>query len=72
MYPFGPAPGSAVMVTMISHDGTCCVGINADCAAIPDIATFTQCLRDGFDEVLELAGHRLADAVPATTGGEAP
>jgi WS/DGAT/MGAT family acyltransferase len=61
MYPFGPAPGSAVMVTMISHDGLCCIGVNADHAAIPDTDRFAACLRDGFDEVLALAGHTLAE-----------
>jgi WS/DGAT/MGAT family acyltransferase len=59
MYPFGPAPGSAVMVTMISHDGICCIGVNADHAAIPDSDLFVACLRDGFDEVLALAGLAL-------------
>jgi diacylglycerol O-acyltransferase len=59
MYPFGPAPGSAVMVTMISHDGVCCIGVTADAAAIPDTSHFVECLRAGFDEVLELAGHEL-------------
>jgi WS/DGAT/MGAT family acyltransferase len=62
MYPFGPAPGSAVMVTMISHDGLCCIGVNADHAAIPDPERFTDCLREGFDEVLALAGHTLNQA----------
>jgi diacylglycerol O-acyltransferase len=61
MYPFGPAPGSAVMVTMISHDGLCCIGVNADHAAIPDTDHFVACLRDGFNEVLALAGHSLAE-----------
>lgn len=61
MYPFGPAPGSAVMVTMISHNGMCCVGITADAAAIPHIDRFAACIRAGFDEVLALAGHSLAD-----------
>jgi diacylglycerol O-acyltransferase / wax synthase len=61
MYPFGPAPGSAVMVTMISHDGMCCIGINADSAAIPDIDRFSDCVRAGFDEVLALAGRSLAE-----------
>ena len=59
MYPFGPAPGSAVMVTMISHAGMCCIGINADAAAITDMDLFVDCLREGFDEVLGLAGHKL-------------
>jgi diacylglycerol O-acyltransferase len=61
MFPFGPAPGSAVMVTMISHNGMCCIGITADAAAIPDIDRFAACIRGGFDEVLALAGHCLAD-----------
>lgn len=56
MYPFGPVPGSAVMVVLISHDGICCVGINADATAIPDIDAFVACLREGFEEVLALRG----------------
>jgi WS/DGAT/MGAT family acyltransferase len=62
MYPFGPVPGAAVMVTLISHDGNCCIGINADGAAIPDTEQFVACLRAGFDEVLALADRRLVDA----------
>jgi hypothetical protein len=55
MYPFGPVPGSAVMVTLISHDGRCCIGVNLDSAAIPDTQVFLEALRAGFDEVLSLA-----------------
>jgi WS/DGAT/MGAT family acyltransferase len=62
MYPFGPVPGAAVMVTLISHDGTCCIGINADGTAIPDTEHFVACLRAGFDEVLAPVDRRLADA----------
>ena len=36
MYPFGPLPGCAAMITLISHDGTCCIGINTDTAAVTD------------------------------------
>jgi diacylglycerol O-acyltransferase len=61
MYPFGPAPGSAAMVTMLSHDGVCCVGITVDAAAIPDVDRFAECVRAGFDEVLALAAHSLED-----------
>jgi hypothetical protein len=50
------------MVTLISHDGTCCIGINADGTAIPDTEHFVACLRAGFDEVLALVDRRLADA----------
>ena len=51
MFPFGPVPGGAVMVTMVSHEGICCIGINADAAAIPDVDAFARCIRGGFDEV---------------------
>lgn len=54
MYPMGPRPGVAAMVTMISYHGTCCLGVNLDPAAIPDTTVFADCLRDGFDEVLAL------------------
>lgn len=54
MYPMGPRPGVAAMVTVVSYDGTCCVGVNLDPAVI-DIAVFEDCLRGGFEEVLALA-----------------
>lgn len=54
LYPFGPLPGCAAMVTMVSHAGTCCVGANIDRAAFTDTAVFAACLREGFDEVLAL------------------
>jgi hypothetical protein len=55
MYPFGPLPGCAAMITMVSHAGTCCVGANVDRAAITDTDLFAACLRDGFDEVLAIS-----------------
>jgi len=30
MYPIGPRPGVAAMVTMVSYDGVCCIGVNVD------------------------------------------
>jgi hypothetical protein len=59
-YGFGPLPGCAAMITLISHGDTCCVGANLDPAAVTDLALFGDCLRRGFAEVL--AVHR--DAVP--------
>jgi diacylglycerol O-acyltransferase / wax synthase len=55
LYPFGPLPGCAAMVTLVSHAGTCCIGANVDRAAITDTDLFAACLRQGFDEVLALA-----------------
>jgi diacylglycerol O-acyltransferase / wax synthase len=65
MYPFGPLPGCAAMITLISHDGTCCIGINMDAAAITDPALFRRSLREGIDEVLALRPAP-ATAAPAT------
>ena len=42
------------MITPISHDGTCCIGINTDAAAITDQALFLTCLREGIEEMLAL------------------
>jgi WS/DGAT/MGAT family acyltransferase len=54
MYPMGPRPGVAAMVTMVSYDGTCCLGINLDPDVITDLDLFEDCLSKGFDEVLAL------------------
>ncbi|CAM3064579.1 wax ester/triacylglycerol synthase domain-containing protein [Prescottella defluvii] len=56
MFPFGPAPGCAVMATMVSHVGTCCIGVNLDTAAVTEPALFMQCLQEGLDEVVALTG----------------
>jgi WS/DGAT/MGAT family acyltransferase len=55
MFPFGPLPGCAAMIVLVSHDGNCCLGANVDPAAVTDTELFAQCLQDGFDEVLALA-----------------
>ncbi|MFD4292895.1 wax ester/triacylglycerol synthase domain-containing protein [Rhodococcus sp. NPDC058532] len=54
MFPFGPAPGCAVMATLVSHNGICCVGVNLDTAAVTAPAAFMECLQEGFDEVVAL------------------
>ena len=55
MLPFGPLPGCAVMATLLSYAGTCCVGINSDPAAVTQPELFVDCLREGIDEVLALS-----------------
>ncbi len=75
-YAFGPTTGAALNVTLLSYRGTCCVGCTIDTAAVPDPEVMMGCLRQGFDEVLALAGaHRparspLADAERAPGSGE--
>jgi HAD superfamily hydrolase (TIGR01490 family) len=55
MYPFGPLPGCAAMITLISHNGQCCIGINTDALAVTDPGRLAADLRAGLDEVVELA-----------------
>ncbi len=54
-FPFGPTAGSAVNITLMSYDGTCCIGVNTDAAAVPDPDVLVDCLRAGFAEVCHLA-----------------
>ncbi len=58
-YAFGPTTGSAVNATLFSYCGKCCVGFTIDSAAVPDPDVLMECFREGFEEVLDLAGdHR--------------
>ncbi len=56
VYPFGPLPGVAVMAVLGSHQGTCCIGLTIDAAAVPDADLLARCFQEGFDEVLALRG----------------
>jgi len=62
-YAFGPTLGTALNVTLMSHTGTCCVGINADTASVPDLPVMTDCIMDGFRSVLGVG----SEASSATT-----
>ena len=55
-YGFGPTIGAALNLTLISYCGTCFVGINSDMGAVSDPDVLVDCLRDGFDEILDVAG----------------
>jgi hypothetical protein len=55
VYPFGPLPGCATMITLVTHGAACCIGVNADPAAVTDLERFARCVCEGFDEVLALA-----------------
>ena len=78
-YVFGPTTGSAVNVTLLSYRGTCCVGFTVDAGAVPDGDVLMECFRQGFEEVLELAGDHRPVELPlrvspraAGTPGAAP
>ncbi|WP_133176496.1 wax ester/triacylglycerol synthase domain-containing protein [Nocardioides currus] len=51
VFPFGPLPGVAVMAAMISHNGTCCIGLNIDGDAVEDLDVFMECMQEGLVEV---------------------
>jgi diacylglycerol O-acyltransferase len=53
-YPFGPTLGSAVNFTLMSHAGTCNIGINTDAGAVPDPEVLVAAVRDSFTEILAL------------------
>jgi len=53
-YAIGPRPGVAAMITMVTYDGICCLGINIDPDSITDVVVFERCLHEGFEEVLAL------------------
>jgi diacylglycerol O-acyltransferase / wax synthase len=57
VYPLGPRPGIAAMVTMLTYDGTGCLGVTLDPEVVPDTEVFATCLREGFDEVLRCASR---------------
>ena len=68
MYLFGPLPGCAAMITLVSHGKTACVAANLDGASFTEPALFQRCLLDGFAEVLALhpgAGAPFARDSPA-------
>ncbi|HTY33868.1 wax ester/triacylglycerol synthase family O-acyltransferase [Mycobacterium sp.] len=65
-YGIGPLPGVAMMVVLISRGGWCTITVRYDRAAVRNEALFAQCLLEGFDEILALAGDPAPRAVPAS------
>jgi diacylglycerol O-acyltransferase / wax synthase len=56
-YPFAPASGSALSVTMMSHGDTACIGVTCDVAAVDDPALLCECLHEALGEVIAV-GYR--------------
>ncbi|MFC9994191.1 wax ester/triacylglycerol synthase domain-containing protein [Nocardia sp. NPDC127526] len=63
IYAFGPTTGTSLNVTLVSHAGMCCVGINADTSAVPDLPNLTDCIAAGFRTIVRL-GDTEPDAAP--------
>jgi WS/DGAT/MGAT family acyltransferase len=54
MYLFGPLPGCAAMITLVSHGDTACIAANLDTASFTEPELFDHSLLEGFTEVLAL------------------
>src|SRR5246127_492402 len=69
-YGIGPLPGVAMMVVLISRGGWCTITVRYDRASVQNESLFAQCLLDGFNEILALAGDPAPHAVPASFDAE--
>ena len=56
-YPFAPASGAALSVTMMSHGDTACIGVACDVAAVDDPALLCECLHEALGEIVAV-GYR--------------
>lgn len=65
-YGIGPLPGVAMMVVLISRGGWCTITARYDRASVRNDELFAQCLLEGFDEILALAGEPAPRAIPAS------
>lgn len=54
LYPFAPPTGAALSITLVSHNGICCIGVEVDPANVTDPELFMSCLRAAADEVVAL------------------
>ncbi|GAA4488444.1 wax ester/triacylglycerol synthase family O-acyltransferase [Rhodococcus olei] len=66
-YAFSPTLGSAFNVTLMSYRSRCCIGVNADAAAVPDVDVLAGALADGFREVVALCPDAAETAVMLRT-----
>ena len=56
---FGPLPGAAMMIVLLSSAGNCTIGINYDPAAIREPEIFQGCLDDSLAEIVAVgAGNQ--------------
>lgn len=72
LFAWGPTTGAAFNVTLLSYRGTCCMGVTADTAAVPDPDTLVACLQEGFDELLALGPRRRPRARRPLASGRFP
>ncbi|MCB1016620.1 MAG: DUF1298 domain-containing protein [Acidimicrobiales bacterium] len=54
-FAFGPMAGAACNITLLSYCNDLNIGFNTDPAAVADPDVLMDCMRESFDEILELA-----------------
>lgn len=64
-YGLGSFNGAAMDVVLVSKGGSCTITARYDRAAVSHETLFAQCLQQGFNEILALAGESTPRAVPA-------
>ncbi|MFM9035371.1 MAG: wax ester/triacylglycerol synthase family O-acyltransferase [Mycobacterium sp.] len=69
-YGIGPLPGVAMMVVLVSRGGFATITSRYDRAAVAHPELWARCLRNGFDEVLALAGDPRPQVVPVSFSDE--
>ena len=57
MYAFGPLSGAAINVTLLSNNGTCCIGVNVDAVAVPDRDVLMHCLQEAFADIVAVGAE---------------
>jgi hypothetical protein len=68
LLPFGPTIGAAINATLLSYDGTCCIGFTFDTSAVPYSDTLVRCVGQGFEELLALGGEHDHVVLPLHDG----
>ncbi|WAJ42828.1 wax ester/triacylglycerol synthase family O-acyltransferase [Mycobacterium sp. Aquia_216] len=71
-YGLGPLNGTALEVALVSRGGLCTITARYDRTAVQREGLFAQCMIEGFDEILALAGEPAFRAIPASFGGRKP
>ncbi|HEX6419329.1 MAG TPA: wax ester/triacylglycerol synthase domain-containing protein [Acidimicrobiales bacterium] len=56
LWAFAPPTGAALSITLLSHEGVCCLGLACDRLAVTDPELLSACLGDAVDELLALGG----------------
>jgi WS/DGAT/MGAT family acyltransferase len=72
LWAFAPPTGAALSVTLVSHAGTCCIGLACDRRAVADPELLDGCLDAALTEVVALGRHTKRPKEATTRAGSHP